>query len=380
MEGSRIRASELPPVRGVVARRLGHRQGLRGGRDRARPRPSRLHTVLWWVHALLALAFVAYIPYSKSMHMLADGANLLAHDRTPRSPLPAPAPDTDHAGYTQDRADFTWKELLDLDSCTKCGRCHEVCPARTAGAPLSPRDLILDLRQWVDEQSGGLTVLDRERRPTYRSTRRSADAADRRRRDQGAHAVVVHDLHGLRARPARSASSTSRRSSSCAAPSSTRAHGADPAAGAAEPRATRATRSASRRGCARGGPRSSTSAIKDARKEPVKYLWFVGDFASYDERLAKNCRGCWPAFSPTPASTSASSTRTSGTRATTCAASARRACSSCSPSTTSRPSTRRELRGDLHHRPALAERAAQRVSEARARHTRCGTTPSCWPT
>ena len=105
------------------------------------------HTIVWWVHASLALSFVAYIPYSKAMHMLVDGVNLVATDRSATLALPAPAPD--HPGYQQ-IPDFTWKELLDLDACTRCGRCHEVCPARAGGAPLSPRDLILDLRHWVD--------------------------------------------------------------------------------------------------------------------------------------------------------------------------------------------------------------------------------------
>ena len=121
------------------------------------------HGVVWWVHATLALAFVAYIPYSKAMHMVVDAVNVLATDRTATLCLPGP-PGTGHAGY-REIPDFTWKELLDLDACTKCGRCHEVCPARTAGAPLSPRDLVLDLRQWVGTSTGGRTLFDRESRP-----------------------------------------------------------------------------------------------------------------------------------------------------------------------------------------------------------------------
>jgi heterodisulfide reductase subunit C len=121
-----------------------------------------VHTVVWWVHAALALSFVAYVPYSKAMHMLVDAVNVLAADRSATLSLPGPA--AGHAGY-QEISDFTWKELLDLDACTKCGRCHEVCPARTGGAPLSPRDLVLDLRQWVDTSAGGITLFDRERRP-----------------------------------------------------------------------------------------------------------------------------------------------------------------------------------------------------------------------
>ena len=93
---------------------------------------------------------------------LADGVNLalrspLAGRRLPvlpRSPRrrcrAGRAGRTDgHLGL-RDLADFSWKQLLDLDACTKCGRCHAACPAVASGAPLSPRDLILDLRQQAD--------------------------------------------------------------------------------------------------------------------------------------------------------------------------------------------------------------------------------------
>jgi Fe-S oxidoreductase len=61
----------------------------------------------------------------------------------------APVAADGHIGL-RDLADFSWKQLLDLDACTKCGRCHAACPAVASGAPLSPRDLILDLRQQAD--------------------------------------------------------------------------------------------------------------------------------------------------------------------------------------------------------------------------------------
>src|SRR5439155_2469720 len=118
----------------------------------------------WWRHAAMALLFVASTPISKSMHMVVDAGNLVVHDPASARHLPKPAPDADHIGYRM-LGDFTWKELVDLDACTKCGRCHVACPAQVAGGPLSPRDLVLDLRQWVDAQSGLHTVLDWEERP-----------------------------------------------------------------------------------------------------------------------------------------------------------------------------------------------------------------------
>jgi Fe-S oxidoreductase len=52
--------------------------------------------------------------------------------------------------------DFSWPQLLDLDACTECGRCQVVCPAYLAGTPLNPKRLILDLRDHMTDQTGGL--------------------------------------------------------------------------------------------------------------------------------------------------------------------------------------------------------------------------------
>lgn len=164
LEGFRIRASGLPgfevwsPVGWVLGKGFEAAGMGTGGADDAR-------IGTWWVHSVLALGFVAYIPFSKAMHMVVDAANLVVHSPSTSRRLPKPAPGAAYPGY-RTLSDFTWKELVDLDACTKCGRCHVVCPAQVAGGPLSPRDLILDLRQWADAQAGNRTLLDRERRPT----------------------------------------------------------------------------------------------------------------------------------------------------------------------------------------------------------------------
>ena len=74
--------------------------------------------------------------------------------------------------------------------------------------------------------------------------------------------------------------------------------------------------------------------IPDARKEPVEYVWFVGDFASFDERVQRGLAVGSRGSCTTPACRSGCSTRASATPATTCAGSARRACSRCSSSRT----------------------------------------------
>lgn len=111
----------------------------------------------WWFHAVFVMIFIAYIPFSKAMHMLLDYANLMFKDDKAAIVLPGVSEERqkEAMGY-QKIADFTWKELLDFDSCTKCGRCHVACPAQNAGTPLSPRDLILDLRTFIDGSSGGV--------------------------------------------------------------------------------------------------------------------------------------------------------------------------------------------------------------------------------
>jgi Fe-S oxidoreductase/nitrate reductase gamma subunit len=111
-----------------------------------------LRVGMWWIHSLAALAFVAYIPFSKAMHMITDAADLVFTKPTTARSLP-PVADPASPGYGR-LSDLTWKDLLDLDACTKCGRCHEVCPARATGSPLSPRDLVLDLREHADAAAG----------------------------------------------------------------------------------------------------------------------------------------------------------------------------------------------------------------------------------
>ena len=119
---------------------------------------NNVHMYTWWIHAVMVMFFIAYIPYSKAMHMLIDYANLMFKDDMAAIKLPRVSEERQEVamGY-QKVEDFTWKELLDFDACTKCGRCHVSCPAQNAGTPLSPRDVILDLRTLVDGSTGGVS-------------------------------------------------------------------------------------------------------------------------------------------------------------------------------------------------------------------------------
>jgi Fe-S oxidoreductase len=103
---------------------------------------------LWWFHGLLAITFVASIPYTKAAHMLTSYVSLSLRDPLAGKRLRTIPPERakEPAGYGA-LADFSPLHLLELDACTKCGKCHEACPANATGRPLSPRDVILELRE-----------------------------------------------------------------------------------------------------------------------------------------------------------------------------------------------------------------------------------------
>lgn len=111
------------------------------------------HHVLWWIHGLSALTFVASIPYTKAVHMLAGPATLTVRDPAAGRRLVPVPDDSTEVGYGS-IADLSWRHALSLDACTKCGKCTEACPAANSGYPLSPRDLVLDLREVSDAARG----------------------------------------------------------------------------------------------------------------------------------------------------------------------------------------------------------------------------------
>ncbi|HKQ80352.1 MAG TPA: heterodisulfide reductase-related iron-sulfur binding cluster [Blastocatellia bacterium] len=116
------------------------------------------HLITWWTHAVLVFGFIAWAPYTKMVHALTGPLNIYASRLAP-SGASLGVIDFDKLAETGEPmgvktlAGFTWKDLLDLDACTECGRCASVCPANAAGKSLSPRDIILDLRNFA--RSGG---------------------------------------------------------------------------------------------------------------------------------------------------------------------------------------------------------------------------------
>ncbi len=244
-------------------------------------RANLAYSYAWWVHVILALAFIAYLPYSKAVHILVDIANLLVSDPLAGKRLPSIPEESATMGY-QSLADFTRKELLNLDACTKCGRCHVACPAHAGGWPLSPRDLILGLREQADAALGGGSWLHEMQTAS----------------DQAAAPAGLVRPEVLWA------------CTTCLACVEICPVGVEHVPlvvqlrrnlveqGVVEPNLQRVMENLGKTGNSFGeaGHKRGkwTEAlpfkIKDARKEPVEFLWFVGDYASFDPNLQKITR------------------------------------------------------------------------------------------
>lgn len=102
--------------------------------------------VVWWIHYGILLSFLVYIPYSKHLHILVSPFNIYFSSLRPKGALTLvnlEASETFGAGSVDK---FTWKQLLDGYACAHCGRCEANCPAHLSGKPLSPKEVILNIK------------------------------------------------------------------------------------------------------------------------------------------------------------------------------------------------------------------------------------------
>ena len=108
-----------------------------------------LKEISWWVHVVVLLVFLNYLLYSKHSHIVAALPNIYFRNLGQRGVLPKlnmEADDMAATGVVQGWKDFTWKSLLDGFACTECARCTNFCPAYNTGKPLSPMQVVHDLR------------------------------------------------------------------------------------------------------------------------------------------------------------------------------------------------------------------------------------------
>jgi Fe-S oxidoreductase len=114
-----------------------------------------LERVFVWIHILAILGFLAYLPRSKHLHIFVAAVNVWfgrTRARGRLEPLRFDDPDVPEDelrfGVGQPK-DLTWKQVLDTFSCTECGRCQDACPAYATGKILSPKLVIMGLRDAV---------------------------------------------------------------------------------------------------------------------------------------------------------------------------------------------------------------------------------------
>jgi len=227
------------------------------------PTNASLHLALWVVHIGISFALLASIPFTKLFHILASPLNIFFRSLEPAGAL-APARYNSGPGVSQWR-EFTWKQVLDFESCTRCGRCQDECPAFASGSSLSPRDVILKIGSHVWERANGRSlhgdVISGEEIWACTSCLACVSVCpvfidhvssivDMRRHlvDEGQIDAQLQDALANLGRYGNSFGKSERM----------RAKWTE----------------------------SLDPKIKDARREPVEYLWFVGDYASYHANLA----------------------------------------------------------------------------------------------
>jgi len=105
------------------------------------------HQVWWAAHVLSFFVFVTILPVTMLRHIFTSPLNMYLRDRDRPKGAMKPMPnlmETELESFGASTVeDFTWKQLLDTDACTMCGRCTSVCPAHATGKPLDPREIVL---------------------------------------------------------------------------------------------------------------------------------------------------------------------------------------------------------------------------------------------
>ena len=223
--------------------------------------------VCWWLAMGLIVVFLIYFPRSKHLHLMAAPVNLALDRRAPRGLLD-PVADPAQPG-AKSLSDLTWPQILDGWACIQCNRCQEACPAHAAGTPLSPAALEINKRYFMNQHAGALASGDGEASLLDVATSVEAvwscttcyacvevcpvgnepmmDLVDLRRGlvfDGEAPDDLAEVLRSLDEKGNSFGDSPRKR--------------------------------------ARWAKKGLDFKIKNAAKEPVEYLWYVGDFASYN--------------------------------------------------------------------------------------------------
>ncbi len=129
-----------------------------------------LYETCWWVHIITILFFMNYLPYSKHLHVYTSIPNVFFSTIGPVNSLDPI--DFEEEGVEKfgvvDIEDFSWKTIHDSFSCTHCGRCDSVCPAFETGKSLSPKDIIIQIRERTFDRA---PILVRQKKENQRAAK-----------------------------------------------------------------------------------------------------------------------------------------------------------------------------------------------------------------
>jgi Fe-S oxidoreductase/nitrate reductase gamma subunit len=112
--------------------------------------------IFWWAHIVVIFGFLNYLPYSKHLHVLTSVPNTFFANLDDKRNVLKPVNLEDETLEVYGAADIeqlSWKQILDGYSCTECGRCTDACPAAKVGKSLSPRKIIVDIRQRTSDKA-----------------------------------------------------------------------------------------------------------------------------------------------------------------------------------------------------------------------------------
>lgn len=232
------------------------------------------HLIVWILHLLSVALLIVTLPSSTLAHIVTAPLNVFFSkiDRQQGELAPIAEADSGEPIFASSLKDLTWPQLLNGDACTECGRCQDACPAYAAGTPLNPKQLILSIRDALRQEGNAILSGSGEEQPLvggwisepvlWSCTTCGAcvrecpvliehvdSIVDMRR-----HLVIEGQLDDMLQE---ALSNLGRYGNSFGKSDRARAKWTK----GIEPK------------------------LKDARKEPVEYLWFVGDYASYSSSL-----------------------------------------------------------------------------------------------
>ncbi|RJP55982.1 MAG: (Fe-S)-binding protein [Anaerolineaceae bacterium] len=228
----------------------------------------------YWIHLGVVLLFLTELPTGKHFHIFTSIPNVLLRNLEPRGRLPAPQSADGTAGVSV-MEQFRWKQMLDFYTCSECGRCQEMCPASQGGSSLSPKLLIMDLRRNLEERGAALSakssngILFKSLTGDVITDETIWACTTCYTCDQECPLFIEHVNPIVEMRRHLIVE------------------------GRVDKKLQDALANLGRYGNSFGQSERMRAkwtqglqpAIKDARKEPVEYLWFVGDYASYSPTL-----------------------------------------------------------------------------------------------